>query len=633
VRDRARGVPLPKAIPTDLAASAYGSSRPTAHKLPAPEGSPPEAFVAPGSGSGAGMARFATAGVGGPVVAVWRPAANDIAARGPVGPKMCPQEAAGGSRVGPGDLSSRASLPLPFGPRMPDEALANALRRARLRNGLGQAELARLLGVSRGLVSHWETGRLAPNDVQLEEMKRHLGRIRREYGRHGGGTRDGTAPPPRSPTLSEPRPTPTKPLESKDGSRSAPGGGKLGTMHPPEMEALSNPILNTPFDPPQQHFEIGPNGPTGSILAGRRLSESFIPVPVSRKGRRATEGGQQELLDFDTTGERREVNSLINDIRREVELWRLRNWPGVTPYTRKLLLHWAALPPVRDEPVFFCQREAAETAIFLAEVAGRHGTADYRSRLAVENAVHNDGLPRIALKMATGTGKTVVMAMLIAWQTINKVMAPRDARFARRFLVVTPGITIRDRLGVLHPERDDCYYRERDLVPPDLWDALLRAQILVVNYHGFLPKVAKEVQGVATNTRKLLRGTQSEDDDPFTETPEMIAARIVRSIGSGEGGLVVMNDEAHHCYQSKAVGSDPADKEAEERNRDARVWLDGLRNLRRRADIKAIYDLSATPYYLQGSGWNEGFIFPWVADQILKRATDPAQRTALARRV
>ena len=97
----------------------------------------------------------------------------------------------------------------------------------------------------------------------------------------------------------------------------------------------------------------------------------------------------------------------------------------------------------------FCQREAAETAIFLAEVAGRHGTADYRRRLEPENQLHNDGLPRVALKMATGTGKTVVMAMLIAWQTINKVMTPNDARFAKRFLVVTPGITIRDRLGVL----------------------------------------------------------------------------------------------------------------------------------------------------------------------------------------
>src|SRR5262249_41110721 len=151
------------------------------------------------------------------------------------------------------------------------------------------------------------------------------------------------------------------------------------------------------------------------------------------------------------------------------------------------------------------------------------------------NALHNDGLPRVALKMATGSGKTVVMAMLIAWQTINKVFTPNDRRFAKRFLLVTPGITIRDRLGVLHPERDDNYYPEPDLVPTDLWAALLRAQVEIVNYHAFLPKTAKEVQGVAANTRKLLRGLKPNAPDPFEETPAMVAARVLRDLGSGKG--------------------------------------------------------------------------------------------------
>jgi len=372
---------------------------------------------------------------------------------------------------------------------------------------------------------------------------------------------------------------------------------------------ISNPILNSPYAAPERFFELGPNGPTGEILDGRRPSESFIPVPPSRKGH-----GVQETLDFDVTGERREQNSLINDIRHEVELWRANNWNGVTPYTRKLLAHWSAGPPTREEPVFFCQREAAETAIFLAEVAGRHGSADYRRRLEPVNAEHNDGLPRIGLKMATGTGKTVVMAMVIAWQTINKVMTPSDARFAKRFLVVTPGITIRDRLGVLHPEREDSYYRERDLVPPDLWEALLHSQVQIVNYHAFLPRDAKEVQGVSGNTRKLLRGGTSKDTDAFQETPEMIATRVLRGFGSGKGEVVVLNDEAHHCYQDKLFDHpDPeADKEDKERNREARVWFRGLLDLRRKVGIKAVYDLSATPYYLKGSGYNEGFIFPWV---------------------
>jgi len=123
-----------------------------------------------------------------------------------------------------------------------------------------------------------------------------------------------------------------------------------------------------------------------------------------------------------------------------------------------------------------------------------------------QRELHNDALPQVAFKMATGTGKTVVMAMLIAWQTINKVSTPKDGRFAKRFLIVTPGIAIRDRLGVVHSEREDNYNRESDLVPTDLWDALIQARSRSSNYHTFLPRTAKEVQSVAANTRKLLRG-------------------------------------------------------------------------------------------------------------------------------
>jgi type III restriction enzyme len=372
---------------------------------------------------------------------------------------------------------------------------------------------------------------------------------------------------------------------------------------------LSNPILNSPFEPPQAHFEIGPNGPTGVLRTGRRPSESWIPIPPQRKGK-GKGGLEQHLLDFDATGERREQNSLINDIRFEVERWRANNWNGVTHYTRKLLSHWAE----REEPVLYCQREAVETAIFLAEIAGRHGTKDYRTRLDPENALHNDGLPRIGLKMATGAGKTVVMAMLIAWQTVNKVAKPNDARFAKRFLVVAPGITIRDRLGVLHPEREDSYYLERDLVPQDLWPMLLQAQVEIINYHAFLPRDAKEIQGVSSTTRKLLRGGSPEQLDAFRETPEMVSERILRGLGTGAGEIVVLNDEAHHCYQDKLLEHpDPeADREDQERNRDARVWFRGLLDLKKKPGIKAVYDLSATPYYLKGSGYNEGFIFPWV---------------------
>jgi type III restriction enzyme len=263
------------------------------------------------------------------------------------------------------------------------------------------------------------------------------------------------------------------------------GGGLM-------TQAIDNPILNSPYGPPDQYYVIGPNGPTGEVRDGRRPSESFIPIAITKKGKRGKDDSVQEVFDLEPTGERRQRNELINAIRLDVEKWRRGgHYPGVTPITRKLLQHWA--DPERENRVLFCQREAAETAIFLTEVAGRsHGYADWRVRLEPENDAHNDGLPRIALKMATGSGKTIVMAMLIAWQTINKAYSPRDVRFTNRFLVVTPGITIKDRLRVLLPEDPTNYYDLRDLIPLDLKGSLEQARIVITNYHAFQLKDAKE---------------------------------------------------------------------------------------------------------------------------------------------
>lgn len=193
--------------------------------------------------------------------------------------------------------------------------------------------------------------------------------------------------------------------------------------------AVDDPILNSPYEQPDRDYVIGPQGPTGEIRDGRRLSESFIPIAITKKKGRKGGDGSEQGFDFDATRERRQSNSLINDIRRDVETWRRGgHYDGVTPITRKLLQHWSDRP--RENRVIFAQREAAETAIFLAEVAGRtHGYTDWRKRLEPENEAHNGGLPRAVLKMATGSGKTVVMAMLIAWQTLNKQYAPRDSRF------------------------------------------------------------------------------------------------------------------------------------------------------------------------------------------------------------
>lgn len=383
---------------------------------------------------------------------------------------------------------------------------------------------------------------------------------------------------------------------------------------------LDNPVLNGPYDEPTAHFEIGPKGPTGQVVSYRRPSEFFVPIPKPRKGQE-----NNPTLDFSTlTEERVERNDKIDQLRAVLRDWRLQDYPGVTPISRKLLTFWA--DPAREDRILFAQREAAETAIYLAEVVGRDkydrsalsGT-DWRKTLDLANYEHNSGLPRIGLKMATGSGKTIVMAMLIAWHTLNKVHAPNDSRFVKRFLVVTPGITIKDRLRVLQPTepRDFNYYDVRGIVPPDLRSQLNKAQIHIVNYHQFLARATAAGKSVSANTKKLLLQGK-EDQGAFTETPQMVATRVLDKLGKDRGEIVVFNDEAHHCYQPKDL-EEKLDSDQNEANEDARVWFKGLVDLRRFGNkaskggsLKTIYDLSATPFYLKGSGWGEGSIFPWV---------------------
>lgn len=384
-------------------------------------------------------------------------------------------------------------------------------------------------------------------------------------------------------------------------------------------QVIDNPIINRPFDAPSRHWRFDEDGLiVPEIDEGRRPSESWIPVPQPKKRRgRAV---QQEIV-FDHTLERRKRNDQVNQIRQEVDLWRKRGYPDVTSTSRRLLDYWAAED--RDNRILFCQREAAETAVYLTEAAPKQGAHWIRGALDEHNAEHNARLPRVALKMATGSGKTIVMAMLIAWHTLNKAASPNDARFVKRFLVVTPGITIRDRLRVLLPADEDNYYRLRDVVPADLWGSLRSAEIVITNFHTFLLRTTREGQGLSSNTKALL--TARIDQDPFTETPDQMVNRVLREFsGSGRRGeIVVLNDEAHHCYlgrdseagevpdgEVKLTGEDKA--EARARNKDAGIWFSGLQHIRRKVGIKSIYDLSATPFFLKGSGYPEGYLFPWV---------------------
>jgi len=376
---------------------------------------------------------------------------------------------------------------------------------------------------------------------------------------------------------------------------------------------IDNPIINSPYHAPTRHFKFDNDGITDEIVEGRRPSAYFVPVPRARKRNAQME---LDLPELGLTADQIQPNHFVNAIRTQVERWRAMGYPNVTPTTRRLLEYWN--DPNRDNPILFCQREAAETAIYLTEAANKENPS-ILNELTKINKEYNDGLNRVALKMATGTGKTVVMAMLIAWQTLNKVASPNDKRFAKRFLVVTPGITIRDRLRVLLPEDDNNYYRLRDLVPAELYGALHQAKIVITNFHAFQRRETKIGRGVAKTTKELLT-SKSGASSPFLETIGQMIHRVVGELG-GSSEIVVLNDEAHHCYRDRV--DDPAQdaedslkgearKEAEGRNEQARVWFRGLQAVHAKLGIKTVYDLSATPFFLAGSGYKEGTLFPWV---------------------
>jgi len=366
-----------------------------------------------------------------------------------------------------------------------------------------------------------------------------------------------------------------------------------------EQVLIDNPIINSPFREPNKQFAFDDFGIKNEVVDGRRPSSYFIPIAGAKK----TKSGQM-VIDTEWTKDRIEENKFINSVREKVRIWRESGYPGVTPVTLQLLRYWSN--PEREKKIFFCQIEALETSIYITEVAKSYGDNWILNSLKEANELANPGLDRIAMKMATGTGKTVVMGMLIAWHCLNKKAAPTDARFSDAFLIVTPGITIRDRLRVLVPSDDNNYYKERDLVPVQLFGELLQAQIHITNFHAF--QLRDKLK-----TGKLNRALLKTDG---LESPEEMVKRVCRSLGNKKN-IIVLNDEAHHCYRRKPEGPDDVlsaeeKSEIKTREEEAKIWITGLEAVKRKIGIRGIYDLSATPFFLKGSGYPEGTLFPWV---------------------
>ena len=386
------------------------------------------------------------------------------------------------------------------------------------------------------------------------------------------------------------------------------------------VDFFEQPILNSPYEQPSEHWELDDNRqPTNKRIASRRPASFITPVPKPRRQRCQ----QAELVldraaaEISSENQRYDLNANINGLRRQLNDWRqlpTQQW-RVTPQTARLLQHWRHHPFNGIRP-FFCQVEAAETVIWLTEVAPRLGreASNILEHLQNVNEGANLGLSRLALKLATGAGKTTVMAMLIAWQTVNAVRHPGSRRFTRGFLVVTPGVTVRERLRVLQPNDPDSYYQARELVPQDMMQDLQRATIVITNYHAF---IRREQMTLAKGSRLLLQGHGPALDTQ--ETEGQMLRRVMPEL-MGMKRILAFNDEGHHCYRERpAEAAEEGDLKGEERDEAkrnqeaARVWISGLEAVHAKLGLSRVIDLSATPFFLRGSGYAEGTLFPWTA--------------------
>lgn len=428
---------------------------------------------------------------------------------------------------------------------------------------------------------------------------------------------------------------------------------------------VDTPILNSPFEQPERYWFLQ-EGEAAQLRDGRRPAIVYPP----REGNH----------DWNTTADILQPSkefapgyemALINRIRDQVNDWRSQGYPGVTRTTLELLQYWQR--EGRERRLFFAQREAAETIIFLNEAR-----ADFLQGIQIPideptEQQRADGIKaftRYACKMATGSGKTTVMGMLSAWSILNKVNDRADARFSDVVLIVCPNVTIRDRLLELDPERGEAsLYRTRDLVPAALMDKLRQGRIFTTNWHVFerrSPQPAGDTPakvsrvGVPVRTTELIhiasknetaRGKRYLSLDSlklqiaqgmltvleeirdkqgnlksvkvesvrYLESDTAWNQRILgREVGSKQN-ILVLNDEAHHAYRIRPEEQDESEDEDEEededreyRKKEATIWVEGLDRIHKHRGINFCVDLSATPYYLGRVSKDANKPFPWV---------------------
>jgi type III restriction enzyme len=403
---------------------------------------------------------------------------------------------------------------------------------------------------------------------------------------------------------------------------------------------VQNPIINSPFVEPKLHWQIE-HGKAPVKAEGRRPASYYYRVPESAG--RGRKNKKQMTLQGDLNVGEQEDLPIVNWLRMRVKEWRagvLTGIPydGASPVTKELLALWSAGSDRRQQRLFFAQLEAAETLIFLVEASEVY--QKNKPLIPVDKpgdktlAKGFKAFTRYALKMATGTGKTTVMGMLSAWSILNRVATPTDDRFSDTILLVCPNVTIRERLQELNPALGDLsLYRTRQLVPVHRMEELRRGEVMIANWHKLAKKETNSVNGDSAKVVKtgvatevvINAGRKDEHiETKYFESDKAWFKRIRQELGTGKGRTphwLVFNDEAHHAYRrsdsDKIVDLEEDTTLAKKNTKEATIWIEGLDRINKlaagkRKGIHLCVDLSATPFYIQGSGNEVGKPFPWV---------------------
>lgn len=366
--------------------------------------------------------------------------------------------------------------------------------------------------------------------------------------------------------------------------------------------AVDEPIINSPFEEPAYYWVYDTVSGQPVKASGRRPAHYYFRSRRRQDAAQTSLFAEEEMVELE----------LVNKIRDQVRRWREGGYKNASHITRQLLRHWNSED--RERKLFFCQREAIETIIWLNEVhkPGQHGITVPKDE-ADQNG--HTALNRQCVKMATGSGKTVVMGMLIAWSILNKIHNRQAQWCSSTILVVTPNLTVKERLGgspknpsetheperALIPGAYGNYYDKFDLVPTSLRELLGQGKIHITNWHQFAEIDDRKKRSI------IQRGKES---------PDAFAGRVLKNLGSAKN-ILVINDEAHHAYRPALIDEDDprAEKLTAEQKKDkeaATVWVTGLDKIQQARNISLVADLSATPFYIQGSGYPEGSPFPWV---------------------